>query len=523
MSARRRKAGVQVPDHEVVIIGAGLSGIGVARDLLRAGVKGIRIFERTSGVGGTWRVNTYPGIGVDIPAQAYQFRDACNPDWSRFYAKGPEVLAYVERLTDEFGVRDLIDFNSQVGQRHWDEDADLWRLDVNDKEVTARFVVVAAGPFPEPKPAELPGLGDYTGTVLKSASWDHSVDLTGKRVAVIGTGASAVQIIPEIARTVGHLDVYQRTPIWIFPKLDPTTPGLVKTLFRRVPLTQKMLQEGLEALYAGGLVYGVMNYAKVKAIPRAVSGFLKHVTYRMAVPDKELRAKLTPDYDFGCKRPAVSSEYLQTFTRGNVDLVTDPIETITANGVRTRDGRERPVDVLVLATGFRLFYDPQIYRDNPVIGRAGFDLAEFYQDHAPLTYHGISTPGLPNYFQVFGQYGWTGGTWHSLVDTAGAHISRVIGEAQRVGATDVEVREEAAQAWTDSVRARYTTSLFQVGNCATANSYYFDHNGESAYIRPMTTQAARRSSLTFPLHDYAFLGQAAPVRGVTARETATPA
>ncbi|WP_016890500.1 flavin-containing monooxygenase [Mycobacteroides abscessus] len=514
MSARRRKTNGpdRRVDHEVVIIGAGLSGIGVARDLLRAGVSDITIFERAAAVGGTWRDNVYPGIGVDVPAQAYQFRDACNPEWSRFYAKGPEVLAYIERLTDDFGVRALVRFNSEVGERHWDDDADLWRMKVNGKDVTARFVVVAAGPFPEPKPAELPGLDDFAGTILKSASWDQRVDLAGKRVAIIGTGASAVQIIPEIAREVGRLDVYQRTPIWIFPKFDPTTPRAVKTFFRRVPLAQRLLQEGLELVYAGVLVYGVMYYANVKIVPQAVSSFLRNVTYRMAVPDRELRAKLTPDYDFGCKRPAVSSSYLQTFTRDNVDLITDPIETITRTGIRTRGGAQRDIDVLVLATGFRLFYDPQIYRDTPVTGRDGFDLGDFYAHQLPQSYHGISIPGLPNYFQVFGHYGWTGGTWHSVVDTAGAHISRVIAQAQRLGATDVEVRRQAAADWTAQVRGRYATSLFQVGNCATANSYYFDHNGESAYIRPMSTQAARRSSRTFPLHDYAFEGHAEPER-----------
>ncbi|WP_131804918.1 NAD(P)/FAD-dependent oxidoreductase, partial [Mycobacteroides abscessus] len=282
--------------------------------------------------------------------------------------------------------------------------------------------------------------------------------------------------------------------------------------FRRVPLAQRLLQEGLELVYAGVLVYGVMYYANVKIVPQAVSSFLRNVTYRMAVPDKELRAKLTPDYDFGCKRPAVSSSYLQTFTRDNVDLITDPIETITRTGIRTRGGAQRDIDVLVLATGFRLFYDPQIYRDTPVTGRDGFDLGDFYAHQLPQSYHGISIPGLPNYFQVFGHYGWTGGTWHSVVDTAGAHISRVIAQAQRLGATDVEVRRQAAADWTAQVRGRYATSLFQVGNCATANSYYFDHNGESAYIRPMSTQAARRSSRTFPLHDYAFEGHAEPER-----------
>nr|WP_237081307.1 NAD(P)/FAD-dependent oxidoreductase [Mycobacteroides abscessus] len=213
MSARRRKTNGpdRRVDHEVVIIGAGLSGIGVARDLLRAGVSDITIFERAAAVGGTWRDNVYPGIGVDVPAQAYQFRDACNPEWSRFYAKGPEVLAYIERLTDDFGVRALIRFNSEVGERHWDDDADLWRMKVNGKDVTARFVVVAAGPFPEPKPAELPGLDDFAGTILKSASWDQRVDLAGKRVAIIGTGASAYRSFPRSpARSVASTSISAR-------------------------------------------------------------------------------------------------------------------------------------------------------------------------------------------------------------------------------------------------------------------------------------------------------------------------
>ncbi|QCH25594.1 flavin-containing monooxygenase [Mycobacteroides salmoniphilum] len=502
------------PDHYVAVIGAGLAGFGIGLELRRRGIEDFVIYERMDGVGGTWRQNVYPGIGVDIPAQAYQFRHALNPEWTRFYAKGGEVLSYIERLYRENDVQRFVRFGSDVGARTWDEDAKLWRLQVNGQEVTARFVVVAAGPFPEPKPAELKGLEDFRGTVLRSAAWDHSVDLQGKRVAVVGTGASAVQIIPEIAGEVGHLDVYQRTPIWVFPKIDPSMPGPLRALFRRVPTTQRLLQEGLEFIVGGALVYGVLYAGRLGNTPGALRWLLGNVSYRLQVPDKELRARLTPDYDFGCKRPATSNTYLRTFNRSNVELVTDPIETITEKGVRTAAGVEREIDILILATGFRLFFDPQVYRDRPVTGRDGFDLADFYQSHVPQSYHGFSTPGLPNTFNVFGQYGWTGGTYHSVVDTAAIHIGRVIGEAQRLGATDVEVRVDAADAWTQDARSRYTYSLFQTGNCVTANSYYFDHNGESAYIRPLSTQAARRSSRTFPLHDYAFEGCEQPVRPV---------
>ncbi|MBA0046020.1 NAD(P)/FAD-dependent oxidoreductase [Mycobacteroides sp. LB1] len=492
------------PDHHVAVIGAGLAGFGIAAELHRGGIDDFVVYERMDGVGGTWRQNVYPGIGVDIPAQAYQFRHALNPEWTRFYAKGEEVLSYIERLYRENDLLRFVRFGSDVGARVWDEHAKMWRLQVNGQEVTARFVVVAAGPFPEPKPAELKGLEDFGGTILRSASWDHSVDLKGKRVAVIGTGASAVQIVPEIARTVAHLDIYQRTPIWVFPKIDPSMPAPLRALFRRVPRTQRMLQESLEFIVGGALVYGVLNAGRLGNTPAAVRWLLGNVSYRLQVPDKELRARLTPDYDFGCKRPATSNTYLPTFNRANVDLITDPIDTITDKGIRTVSGVEREIDILILATGFRLFFDPQVYRDRPVTGRHGFDLADFYQNHLPLSYHGFSTPGLPNSFNVFGQYGWTGGTYHSVVDTAAIHIGRVIREAQRLGATDVEVRAEAADAWTEDARSRYTYSLFQTGNCGTANSYYFDHNGESAYIRPATTQRARQVAQTFPLDDYIF-------------------
>jgi cation diffusion facilitator CzcD-associated flavoprotein CzcO len=491
-------------DQRIAIIGAGLSGIGMGIALRRAGIEDFVILERAGDVGGTWRDNTYPGIGVDIPAQAYQFSYELKPDWSRVFAKGSEVKAYIDQCVDRYDIRRHVQLHSDVTERSWDEDARRWRLTVSGKQLTARYVISALGPFGDPKPAQIAGVEDFAGTVMKSASWDHDVDLAGKRVAVIGTGASAVQIIPEIAREVAHLDVYQRTPIWVGPKFDPRTPPALRRLFERAPRVQRVVRAATTRGVEAGLVTAVVRHDRVGAITRGVGWLARTRWYRRQVPDPELRRKLTPDYDIGCKRPAVSNRYLRTFTRPHVDLVTEPIERVTAAGVRTRDGRERAVDVLILATGFYMATDPENFVTRPVHGRDGFDLARFYSEQRAQSYESISMPGLPNHFMIFGPYGWTGGSWHVLVETASTHIIRVIEEADRRGAQAVEVRPEASARWTQFAVERLGRSLWQLGSCQTANSYYFDRNGDTPFLRPTSSVQARRAARTFPLDDYSY-------------------
>jgi cation diffusion facilitator CzcD-associated flavoprotein CzcO len=493
-----------VPDHEVAIIGAGLSGIGMGAALKRAGIEDFAIYERAGDVGGTWRDNTYPGVGVDIPTFAYQFSYELKPDWSRVFARGSEVKQYVDDYVAKYGIRPHIEFDADVTARTWDEDGQLWRLSLNggEREVTARFVVSAIGAFVDPKPVQIEGLESFAGKVIHSARWDHSYSLADKRVAIIGTGASAVQIIPTIAPEVAQLDVYQRTPIWVSPKFDPPIPEFVKGLFSRAPLAQKLSFRVADAITEFFLINIVVHYDKVPFVVRAVERGNKRFIAAQ-VKDPELRAKLTPDYDFGCKRPSVSNRYLKTFNRANVELITDPVERITATGVIAA-GVEREVDVLVLATGFYLASAPENYRRRPVHGRDGFDLAEHYEDHRLKAYESISMPGLPNHFMIFGPYGWTGASWHVLVQSASRHIVRVIEEAHRRGAVEVEVRQEATDRYHEFVQQRMTKSLFYGSNCATANSYYFDHHGDAPYLRPTSGRQAHRAARTFPLDDYRF-------------------
>ncbi len=499
----------EAPQHEVAVIGAGLSGIGMGIALRRAGIDDFVICERAGDVGGTWRDNTYPGVGVDIPAQAYQFSYELNPEWSGVFARGDEVQEYVRRTTDRYGVRPHIRFNTNVTERTWDAENQLWRLRTNDGEITARFVVGAVGPFVAPKRPEIAGLERFRGKILESGRWDHDYDLAGKRVAIVGTGASAVQIVPKVARTVERLDVYQRTPIWVAPKFNPTTPELVKRLYRRAPRIQNLVRRAATGATEVIVVFMVINHRRLPFIAGGLQRWLRSGWYRAQVPDRELRRKLTPSYGFGCKRPAVSNTYLRTFTRENVELITTPIDRVTESGIVDAQGEAREVDALILATGFHLASDPEVYRRTPIRGRDGFDLATSFERNRLASYEGVSLPGLPNHFMMFGPYGWTGGTWHQLVETTSTHVIRVIREARRRGAPEVEVTREATDRWTDFARGRLERSLWQTNNCGPANSYYFDHHGDTPFLRPTSAAQARRASRTFPLDDYSFTGRRA--------------
>jgi cation diffusion facilitator CzcD-associated flavoprotein CzcO len=496
-------ATVGAPDVEVAIIGAGISGLGMGAALLHAGIDDFVIFERADDVGGTWRDNTYPGIAVDIPTFAYQFSYELKPDWSRFFAKGHEVKRYVDDYVEKYRLEPHLRLASEVASRTWDEDAHLWRLAVNGEEVTARFVVSAIGAFVDPKPPGLEGLDGFDGKVIHSARWDHEYDLAGKRVAIVGTGASAVQIIPEIAREVGRLDVYQRTPIWISPKFDPEIPGWLQSVFRRAPIVQRGFYEGCSAVVEFLLTFMVVNYGRFSAPVHAAEARCRR-WLETSVEDPEVRAKLTPDYNLGCKRPSISNTYLRAFNREHVELVTDGIERITPTGIRTVDGTEREVDAIVLATGFRLASDPENFRRTPVRGRDGFDLATHYERDRLKSYEGISMPGLPNHFMMFGPYAFTGAAYHVLVQNTSRHVVRVLRECRRRGATAVEVTPEATERFFAMIERRLEGSLWEAGSCATANSYYYDHHGDTPYLRPTSSWQARRAAAKFPLDDYRY-------------------
>ncbi len=500
-------ASEQAVDHEIVVIGAGFSGIGAAIKLDRAGFSDFLVLDEADGVGGTWHWNTYPGVAVDIPSFSYQFSFEKRSDWSRVYAPGRELKAYAEHCVEKYGVRDRFRLNTKVTGARFDDDASMWRIETEGGEqITARFVIGATGVFSQPKLPDIPGVETFGGTALHTARWDHSVDLRGKRVAVVGTGASAIQVIPAIAPEVEQLTVFQRTPIWCLPKLDAPLSSRARTILRWVPgamLAARWLSQAFVELTFVLVAHFARKFPFLPA-----RGEAEAMKLLGSVEDLRTREELTPAYRLGCKRPSFSNEYIRTFNRANVNLETAPIEAVTPAGVRTADGTEHPADVLVLATGFKVF-DKGNMPPFPVRGAAGLDLAEWWDENRQQAYEGVSVPGFPNWFSILGPYGFNGQSYFGLIETQMRHIVRCLNRARRDRATRVEVRPEANQRYFESVLARRPNQVFFTGSCATSNSYYFDKHGDVPFRPSLTLEAAWRSA-RFDLDDYAFARASTP-------------
>lgn len=487
------------PDFETLIVGAGFSGLGTAIMLDRWGLGDYLIIEAGDGVGGTWYWNTYPGIAVDIPSFSYQFSFEQSPHWSRTYAPGRELRAYAEHCADKYRLYSRIRFGTRVLGAGFDETTGLWQVRLDSGEtLTTRFLLNASGALTIPNLPDIDGTDTFAGVTMHTARWDHEQDLAGKRVAIIGTGASAVQVIPELAPSVQTLTVFQRTPIWCFPKLDVPLPKAARAAMR-IP-GGKSLQRLLSQVYVELTFPIAAHYFTLNPFAKRMSDAGK-AYLRKQVRDPDRRDKLTPRYAVGCKRPAFHNSYLSTFNRENVELVTEPIDRISTNAVVTADGRAHQADVLVLATGFKVMDTDSI--TFPITGAGGVSLVDYWETNRLQAYEGVSVPGFPNLFTVFGPYGYVGSSYFALIEAQTHHIVRCLREARSRGATRVEVRQEANDRFFAEMMRKRHRQIFWQDSCALANSYYFDKNGDVP-LRPDTTVQAYLRSRHFPLDDYRF-------------------
>ena len=486
---------------DAVIVGAGFGGIGAAIQLKRLGYDNFVILDREDDLGGTWHVNHYPGIAVDIPSTTYSYWFEPNPKWSRLFAPGGEVKQYAADVADKYDVRRHMRFNTTVEGAQWDEDAEVWRVALAGGEtLTTRLLITATGFLSQPRTPDIPGIASFEGKVVHTTAWDHDYRYEGRRVAVIGTGASAVQVIPELAKDAAELTVYQRTATHVIPKVDFEFPPPMRRLFERVPAAQRALRWVSDVLLEIIMVVMALHFRQSRGRGNISASDLAKINRFRWIRDKELRGKLTPDYDLGCKRPTFSNSFYRAFTKPQVHLETNPIERIEADGIVTADGRKTLIDTLVLATGFDLWEAnfPAI----EVVGRKGRNLGKWWRETRFQAYQGVTMPYFPNYLGLASPFAFSGLSFFHTIEYQMRHMDRLLGEVKRRGATTFEVTEEANDRFIERMTKLLDDSVFYSGNCATSRSYYFSPNGEASLLRPTTTLNAVREASSFPLSDY---------------------
>ena len=475
----------------VAVIGSGFAGLGLAVRLRQQGETDFVVLERGPDVGGTWRDNSYPGAACDVQSHLYSFSFAPNPGWPRTYSGQPEIQAYLRDTADRFGVRAHCVFGAEVLAATWDDAARRWRVRTTAGEVTAQVLVSAAGALADPVLPDVPGLDSFTGTLMHSARWDHGHDLTGERVAVVGTGASAVQIVPAVQPRVAALTVYQRTPPWIVPRHDRPVRPAVQRLFRRLPVLQKAVRGGL---YAGRELL-VVPMAKRRRLLGALGGIArKHLEEQ--VRDPRLRRALTPGYAIGCKRILISNDYYPALTAPGTELVTSPIAEVRPRSVVTADGVERPTDTIVLATGFSVTDPPIAHR---VRGRDGRTLAEVWAD-GMVSNRGLTVAGFPNLFLLVGPNVGVGHT--SMVYMIESQLAYVLDALRTMRAEDLaalETTPAAMAAHRELVARRSRGTVWLAGGCA---SWYLDRHGHNTTLWPDFTFRYRRLTRRLDRENY---------------------
>ncbi|MFD4786198.1 flavin-containing monooxygenase [Streptomyces sp. NPDC058459] len=501
-------------EHEhvrVAVIGSGFGGLGAAVRLRQEGITDFVVLERAGSVGGTWRDNSYPGCACDVPSHLYSFSFAPNPDWPRTFSGQEHIRAYLERVADDFGLRPHLRFDSEVELMTWDEDELRWDIETASGSLTADMVVSATGPLSDPKIPAIPGLDSFPGRVFHSARWDHDYDLRGKRVAVVGTGASAIQIVPSIQPQVGRLTVFQRTPPWVMPRVDRAIGAAERRLHQALPFTARLRR---------GLLWGIREL-QVQAFTKHPGelGPVERLARRnmaRAIKDPALRAKLTPDYRIGCKRILLSSAYYPALARPNVDVVASGVTEIRGSTVVAADGTATEVDAIVFGTGFHVTDMPIAER---VVGAGGRTLAEAWQG-GMAALRGGSAAGFPNWLSVIGPNTGLGNS--SMILMIESQLNYLADYLRRLdtlgGRTALDARPAAVDRWNRRVQERMRRTVWNTGGCT---SWYLDAGGRNTTVWPGTTTEFRQATRRVDLTEYEVLRGPARAGTTAVRSEAT--
>ncbi len=480
-------------DYEIGVIGAGFAGLTAAIQLLGAGRTSLALFERANELGGVWRDNLYPGCACDVRSHLYSLASDPNPHWPSIYARQADILAYLKRVAEHRDVTRRIRFGVDIVEARFLEAAGCWRLTEAGGGVRhVRVLILATGPLNRPSLPAIPGLERFRGGVMHSSAWDTALDLTGKRVAVIGTGASGVQVVPNIAGRVAKLTVFQRSAPWVMPRGDRRTTQAERWLFRRFPATQAVVRAAIYwALEGVGSAF--FGNAWLARVLRRVA--LRKL--RREVRDPQVRAKLTPDYAIGCKRLTVSDDFLPTFNRANVELVTDPIAEVTREGVRTCGGAEHPLDHIVFATGF-VVADPDDFLR--VVGRGGRVLPEQWAQEGAQAYRGVTVAGYPNLALLLGPN--SALSYSSVIHVVESQVRYLLKYLEALGAAGpdaaLDVRADVQAAFNADVQAKLEGTVWASG----CRSWYLDRSGRNAGILPEPGWRYRRRMSRFDREAY---------------------
>jgi cation diffusion facilitator CzcD-associated flavoprotein CzcO len=485
-------------DVRIAIIGAGFGGLGAAIKLKQAGIDDFAVLERADDLGGTWRDNSYPGCACDVPSHLYSYSFAPNPDWSRAFSSQPEIQAYLQRCADQFGIRPHLHFADAVNEARWDDDAKRWRLNTARGEFSAQVLIAAQGPLSDPSLPAIAGLSTFAGTTFHSATWRHDYDLTGKRVAVVGTGASAIQFIPYVQQRAAHLTVFQRTAPWVMARRDRAINEWEKKLYRHAPAAQRALRAGI---YWGRelMVPALTGNERMLALGEKLGRKFLHEQVR----DPVLREKLTPHFRLGCKRVLLSNDYYPALIQPNVEVATDSIVEVVPEGIVTRsaDGERtvHRVDAIIFGTGFHVTDVPIAAK---LTGKDGRTLREHWDEGGMSALHGATVAGFPNLFLLIGPN--TGLGHNSIIFMIESQLTYVLGALramEQTQAATLEPRPAVQEAYNAQIQEQLRATVWNTGGCS---SWYLDERGRNTTLWPTFTFRFRNLVRRFKPADYQF-------------------